>query len=396
MPTENVFLPALNALSPTYWAKRRTWVRTANYKSIPRYALPINNYDFSLGRMRQDIWPGYKYRSYPNGSWVYVYENIYVYDGTLIEYFEGQYLNYINIGSYQEGCRNRAMIDALNKASEMKINLAVALAEAEKTADLILSTANRIDRAYRAFRRGKYKEVASLLEISPKKVHSTWLKHQYGVQPLLMDVRGAAEFFAQQTLGRATKFAVKGKLKLDVNQTRSSTETAYGGPWVTVDTVTGTVEARVKLWLEVTSSKWATAQQLGITNPALFVWELVPYSFVFDWFISVGDYLTACSALDGITVRKSMRELIRDVTYTRSNPGSNNISGGTEYWAGPRYASIHSRDYIRDIPSVDTSLLYPPRNNNALGFRKLVTSLALIRARWGGSSFSPNRSVISG
>jgi len=390
MPTQNVFLPALNTLSPTYYAKRRTWVRTAGYKTIPRGNLPINNYDFALGRMTQEKWSGYKYRSYPSGAWVDVYKDIYVYDGTIIEYCLGNHLNSFDIGSYQNGCKNHAMIDALNKASDMKVNLAVALAEAKKTSDLILDTANRIDRAYRAFRKGKFREVASILEVSPKKVHSTWLKNQYGVQPLLMDVKGAAEYFAQQTIGRASKFAVKGKFKLDVSQTRTTWSTAYGGPWADIDTSNGYVEARVKLWLEVTSSRYAQAQQLGITNPALFVWELVPYSFVFDWFISVGDYLQAISALDGITVRKSMRELIREIKYTRVSPGNNNIVNGTEHWAGPRFASDHARDYIRDVPSVDTSLLYPPRNHGNLGFKKLVTSLALIRSRWGGSSFSPN------
>jgi hypothetical protein len=40
--------------------------------------------------------------------------------------------------------------------------------------------------------------------------------------------------------------------------------------------------------------------QLGITNPALLVWELIPYSFVIDWLIPVGDFLSSLDALVGV------------------------------------------------------------------------------------------------
>lgn len=34
-------------------------------------------------------------------------------------------------------------------------------------------------------------------------------------------------------------------------------------------------------------------QLLGLTNPELVAWELVPYSFVADWFIPLGDWMAA-------------------------------------------------------------------------------------------------------
>jgi hypothetical protein len=36
--------------------------------------------------------------------------------------------------------------------------------------------------------------------------------------------------------------------------------------------------------------------RLGLLNPAEVIWELVPFSFVADWFLPIGDYLSALDA----------------------------------------------------------------------------------------------------
>jgi len=38
---------------------------------------------------------------------------------------------------------------------------------------------------------------------------------------------------------------------------------------------------------------------LGITNPLLIGWELVPFSFVVDWFLPVGNWLESVDAMLG-------------------------------------------------------------------------------------------------
>lgn len=78
--------------------------------------------------------------------------------------------------------------------------------------------------------------------------------------------------------------------------------------------VTGTIHARQKL-SKTTSSSYASYEafcrthargyyqytirdpalmlisQLGLTNPLAIAWEATPFSFVFDWFVGVGDYV---------------------------------------------------------------------------------------------------------
>jgi hypothetical protein len=42
---------------------------------------------------------------------------------------------------------------------------------------------------------------------------------------------------------------------------------------------------------------------VGLLNPATVAWELVPYSFIADWFVPVGDYLTGLTADCGLVFK---------------------------------------------------------------------------------------------
>jgi hypothetical protein len=41
----------------------------------------------------------------------------------------------------------------------------------------------------------------------------------------------------------------------------------------------------------------SVARQLGMLDPASVVWEIVPYSFVVDWFVPFGTYLSNLNAI---------------------------------------------------------------------------------------------------
>jgi hypothetical protein len=44
------------------------------------------------------------------------------------------------------------------------------------------------------------------------------------------------------------------------------------------------------------------ASRLGLINPASVAWELVPFSFVVDWFTGFGSYLDSFTELAGLSV----------------------------------------------------------------------------------------------
>lgn len=281
---------------------------------------------------------------------------------------------------------NEAQIKALAKVSDAKTNLAVMFAEKAKTSNLILDSANRIYRAMRSFRRGDLKGVAENLNISPKRLHKSWLEAKYGWMPLLMDVKNSAEFLAQQTLSRPSRFTVSQSVKDVVEGSITgigNNRMNFDAPGLESATYTSSrlKTVRVKLWLEISNPQLSQLQQLGLTNPALVAWELVPYSFVFDWFISVGSYLQGVTALHGITVRKAMSsELLTAVgSCTESFPGYQGVYDNYLPWSGLT-RSASQRIYARNPLTVDPLSLHPPVDFSLPSWQKMVTSLALLRA----------------
>lgn len=61
-----------------------------------------------------------------------------------------------------------------------------------------------------------------------------------------------------------------------------------------------TLSARCGIFATVESEFIATATRLGLTDPLTIGWELVPYSFVVDWAMPVGNFLLALSARQGL------------------------------------------------------------------------------------------------
>lgn len=59
-------------------------------------------------------------------------------------------------------------------------------------------------------------------------------------------------------------------------------------------------ELRAKARFTVRNSSVKSLVQLGLTNPAEVAWEVVPFSFVIDWFIPVGNFLSSLDSLVGV------------------------------------------------------------------------------------------------
>lgn len=184
---------------------------------------------------------------------------------------------------YLESSRNKALSDL----KDQKVNAAQAIAEGKQTLGLAGDIARNALEAYRNLRRGN-------LNALSKNVSSAWLQYQYGIMPTIGDINGAAEKIAQGMASGTTFSRSKSAYSL---QSQHSANVSG----VLVSTTESIIlQYRHLSRFMVTSSTLKEATSLGFTNPLYLAWEFVPYSFVFDWYLGIGTYLSSLDALYGL------------------------------------------------------------------------------------------------
>jgi len=143
------------------------------------------------------------------------------------------------------------------------------------------------------------------------------------------------------------------------------------------------VETQTKAWLEVEASNTTLMrlEQFGLANPAALAWELIPFSFVADWFVGVGDYLNAQTALLGLTVvdggtsQLSIRTSVGSATGVAKGSTNKSVNGQL-----PSGATVVSRMYSRQVWSGSPP---PIRVSAELNLKRILDGAALISAVFG-------------
>lgn len=225
---------------------------------------------------------------------------------------------------------NRATNQLIARLSS-NVDIGQFLGELPSSMKMIASTAITVLRAYRAARRGKFSEVASLLGVKkvsdlPKGIANGWLAYKFGWLPLITDVYNMHGAIKKQ-LNRPALKTVKG---------RAVTSLMYSTPYragVTLKGIDVRKGCQIGVTYRVSNETLAALNALGLINPLSLAWELLPMSFVVDWFIPVGSFLESLSAPVGLTFLHGYvtRYAYGDIEYTWTEPtpaGYTRTSGG--------------------------------------------------------------------
>lgn len=183
-----------------------------------------------------------------------------------------------------------------------QFNLAVTSAESRESFKMIYSNIASLGHAMRSLRRGDLSSAARSLGVKGK--HSSkldkddlagrWLELQYGWLPLLNDVHEGANAFAALNNRVRTSTVVVRKSGRPFTWGGSSSPSNYQNQ--------GIGRTHVKLIYRMTEDI-STARSLGLLDPLTVAWELIPYSFVVDWFIPIGSYLENLNTIPKLTGR---------------------------------------------------------------------------------------------
>lgn len=199
---------------------------------------------------------------------------------------------------------NKALVKALEKLKRTEIHLGNFLAEADKTIELVGDTSSEIARQVFNFRARSSAGVWQAIKLWQhgrlprhlwKCIPASWLAMQYGWSPLLQDVQGAANHLARLSQSQKPLIFTRGQATSEEEvSTPLSTGKVSGNEadirWRREQ------KANVTLVYGLNSPTLVQLSQLGLINPAEIVWELTYYSFVVDWFVPVGGWLSALTA----------------------------------------------------------------------------------------------------
>lgn len=267
--------------------------------------------------------------------------------------------------------RSRAETRALLRLKDQRINLGVALGETRQLSKQIGTTATRIARAYSSLRKGQWRNAARTLGVRARSQPENWLELQYGWKPLLSDIHGAAQAVSERNKER------------DWVVTVASTERdkAFDGPLDYVANprlfvyyrVRGSRGVSVSVRLDYHPSSFDYAHlpaALGLTNPLEVAWELVPYSFVVDWFLPVGNWLSTLDAtlgykfLSGSYTTRRFRQFACTVNAQKSHVASSGRYRFTGGSAAGWYAAMELR---RNVYASSPIPALRPKNPVSLG-----------------------------
>jgi hypothetical protein len=247
---------------------------------------------------------------------------------------------------------------------DTSVSLGQSLVEYRQSARMFGSAATAAANAWRAFRKKR-----PLGRVTMCDIPAAHLVYTYGIAPLMSDVYDSVEIL---------------RLKLDfppvakyyVKQQASKVSTISSpGTQGTVTKVHFQKTQRATAYVEFDMSK---NNHFLMGNPAELAWELIPYSFVVDWFFSVGDFLQALDALSnttriGCSVVEKTETNVRDVYFAKDMNGVYQYGYGSKGRPGTFKQSSHQRTGYSTIP-------FPayPQWQPSTSYKKITNAVMLL------------------
>lgn len=362
----------------------RTWARTPDYWGKRQLGLrvPVNSYT----RVSEQV-------VIPYGSWQYLWipnGNRNDYTGPWPPgYGSRTYLSTPTdvINTMNAECEARM----LSKIKAEKVNWGNAIAEFSQTSKMIGDTARALASAFINLKRGRFLRAAQSLGVplgtskirraagrynrlypkDPSRAAANgWLALHFGWMPLLSDIHDSCEAIANWKYEQKAPIQIS---RVKVKRARSAREAPPGDFVTTYDTIT---TIKYVCSYRISNADFKRLQTVGLTNPLSIAWEVMPWSFVVDWFLPVGRWLGNLDALVGVEfVDASWTRIDEQVIDMRID--SSTVSGSTRYTY--KLSGATKMVTIQRNPSTPPSVLTLPRFKSPFSTTHAVTGLALLR-----------------
>lgn len=163
-----------------------------------------------------------------------------------------------------------------------------------------------------------------------------WLEYSYGWKPLLSDVYSHAEALAEYLTQHQNVVRRAG-----ARASSSQEKTSRGS--VSLDWAYfryTKVSKRGEVGVRYSNENVSAANVFGLQNPLLVAWELVPFSFVVDWFLPIGNAIESLTATDGLTFHSGYESYFVEARNDWTSYGNVPYGSATNRWVP--YGSLKS------------------------------------------------------
>lgn len=213
-----------------------------------------------------------------------------------------------------------------------------------------------------------------------KQVAGKWLSYKYGIGQdlqLLHEISSNGMVLPRPSV--ITKVSKKYREEYEGEYPPGPIFDSYGCNVYAKHTYRQVVAMRGKMEIEY---RWTldenqfAANALGLSDPASIIWEAVPFSFVIDWFLPIGSWISGFNTLKnvefvkGYKLIKKHNTIVTETIVTATKFAT--FPGGTARTGDFR----KDRTILTSMPSVSLPI---PTIHKLFSLDKLVTSLALIR-----------------
>lgn len=324
-----------------------------------------------------------------------------------------------------EDPRPRAINKLLEEIKLTKASAAVSIAEGTQTAKLVAQTATRLAGAITALRKGDFRRFAVSLNLAETKtvrhlqkkarkqniielgrtgrvytkngvvfgkkvetrvtnfVADSWLEYSYGWKPLLSDVYALTEAYAETMIERS------GIVRTVYSSAKTKSATLRTYTQLNLDEIDNFVDeisVRYRIDYRIPNGANSAANVFGVQNPLLVAWELVPFSFVADWFLPVGNALELLTASNGLEFAQGCYTYkhTRRLNCKVFGNGRIGIQSGAQYSSQSGNLEFNSveydqgRDLLSGFPQVPFPKFKDPRSiSHGLSAIALLQSIFL-------------------
>lgn len=190
---------------------------------------------------------------------------------------------------------SEAIAKAIEQIKGKKAAIGESLAEARKTYSMLVEGGNTLLKAALHLKRGNLPAVWSTLKDGRSAVRrgsDLFLQYKYGWKPLMSDIHGLDQLFREQ---------VKSALIISSHKKSQREHVVPTNGYGFERSGSGFRQCSVALWGRVDDTPSRLMDRVGLSNPLSLGWELVPWSFVVDWFVPVGRTLDSLTAPLGVT-----------------------------------------------------------------------------------------------